>query len=286
MKNKKIVRLKPLVPPRAVEKTYAKELLTMVGEMAKEYREILAIYKDKRGQIVGDSPTWLTTDVQNRLSKLGKKWQKRFAEYAQAKAPALVRKLLRMTDTQLKSVLKDYLAENQYTLVGEYVPTPLKQVMKAHVAENVALIKSIPFQYADRIEGAVYRAITGAGTLKDLTAELRKDGNITVRRAKLIAGDQTRKIFTTMAVKRMESVGIRKFEWVHTIGDPHYHYRPYHKRRWDGVSGLKDGHPNGLNGFIFDMNHLPVIEERTGQRGLPNQLPFCRCHMRPIITFD
>lgn len=280
---KKTIDFKPLIPSKAIANVYQRELSKLIVAMVNDYKSILTLYKDKRGQIVGDD-AWLTTDVEQRFSRLGKKWQKRFEEYAKGKSPAFVRKILKQTDLQLKSTLKNYIAESQFTLIGEVVPTPLKQVMKAHIAENVALITSIPVQYADRLKGAVYRAITGAGTLKDLTKEIRKCGGMSLRRAKLIAGDQTRKAFTTLAVKRMEQVGISKYKWIHTgAGKTH---REYHKRKWDGKSGLKDGQPNGLNGFIFDLQHLPVIDKRTGERGLPNQLPYCHCLMSPVITFE
>lgn len=280
---KKTIDFKPLIPSKAIANVYSRELSKLITDMVRDYRSLLTIYKDKRGQIVGDD-AWLTTDVEQRFSRLGKKWQKRFEEYAKNKSPAFIRKILKQTDLQLKSTLKDYFAQEKFTLFGDVIPEPLRQVMKAHVAENVALITSIPLQYAERVKGAVYRAITGAGTLKDLTKELRKYGQMSLRRAKLIAGDQTRKAFTTLAVKRMEQVGISKYKWVHTgAGKTH---REYHKRRWDGKSGLKDGQPNGLNGFIFDLQHLPVIDKKTGERGLPNQLPYCHCLMAPVITFE
>ena len=157
--------------------------------------------------------------------------------------------------------------------------------MKASIQENVALIKSLPLQYEERVRGAVYRAVAGGGTLKSLKKELMKYAGMEERRAKLVAGDQTHKAFVSIAAKRMESVGVKKYMWVHTLmGKTH---RPYHLRKWDGVSGKKNGHPNGLNGFIFDIHNLPIIEEKTGERGLPGQLPFCHCKLAPVIDiFD
>lgn len=282
MKNK-TVDLQPLIPSRAIANTYARELSALIRAMINDYRGVVDIYRDKRGQITGDD-AWLTTDVEQRFARLGKKWQSEFEKYAKGKAPALIRKILRQSDTQVKRILKNHLSDKYFELIGNTVPMPLRQVMRANVAENVALIKSIPVQFAERIEGAIYRAITGGGTLKEITSVLHKSGAKSLRRAKLIAGDQTRKVFTTLAVKRMEQVGIQKYKWVHThAGKTH---RPYHLRKWDGVSGKKDGHPNGLNGFIFDMNHLPIIDERTGERGLPSRLPFCHCLLQPVITFE
>ena len=122
------------------------------------------------------------------------------------------------------------------------------------------------------------------GTLKDLQFSLRKYAGMSARHAKLVASDQINKAFVNISAQRMKQAGITKYQWIHTnSGKTH---RPYHKRKWDGVSGKKNGHPNGLNGFIFDMAHQPIIDEKTGETGLPGQLPYCHCKLAPIITFD
>ena len=44
--------------------------------------------------------------------------------------------------------------------------------------------------------------------------------------------------------------------------------------------------PQGLNGGIFDFDNLPVIDEKTGERGIPGQAINCKCRMRPIVEFE
>jgi SPP1 gp7 family putative phage head morphogenesis protein len=90
------------------------------------------------------------------------------------------------------------------------------------------------------------------------------------RHAKNVALDQTRKAYMSINTERMRDVGVSKFEWIHTGGsqDP----RQYHK--------------TVLNGNVYDINDPPVIDQRTGERGLPGLLPFCRCTMRPVVTFE
>lgn len=265
-----IVRLKPLVMPMIVARKYAAELSALVRAMVKDYQSIIEIYKDDRGQATGDD---MVGNLDVRFNALGREWAKRFAEYAKNNTPKTIQKILKSSDLQIKSVLKDWFAEKRFTLFGRSVPLALRQVLKASVQENVSLIKSLPAQYEERVRGAVYRTVAGGGTLKNLRAELVKYARMTDNRAKLVASDQTHKAFVSIAAKRMETVGIRKFEWIHTHSGKTQ--RPYHMRRWDGVSGKKDGHPNGLNGFIFDLEHLPIIDEKTMERGLPGRLPFC-----------
>lgn len=274
---------KAFVPPYAVEMAYRNAIMGLIKDMIKDYRVLFGIYKDKKDQIAMDDGTWLTTDVQKRLDKLGKKWEERFKVFAEGKSPEMVKKVLKSTDLQLKSILKDYFADVRFELLD--MPVALKQVINAHVAENVSLIKSIAPQYLDRVQGALSRAITGSGSLKQLEMEVAKYSRKELSRAKLIAHDQIHKVFNTMVARRCNQLGIQKMQWYHSHAGKEP--RPYHIRKWDGVSGIKDGHPNGLNGFIFDLGHLPVIQEEDAKhkeiRGLPAQLVNCRCFMKPVI---
>ena len=266
-----------------IARKYAGELLRLVHEMVIDYWSVVNIYKDKRGQLVEDA-TWGINDLDDRLNKLDKKWQERFREYAKENSPKVVEKVLRQTDLQLKETLKDWFAEKRFMLFDRVIPNPLRQVMKASIEENVNYISDLPARYSNRVRGAVYRVVTSSGTLKDLKMSLRKYAGMSERHAKLVASDQINKAFNAMAMHRMAEAGITKYMWTYTYASKTP--RDYHKRRWDGQSGKKDGHPNGLNGFIFEKGHNPVIDEKTGETGLPGQLPYCRCKLAPIILFE
>lgn len=281
-----ILESKPLTPPKAIANVYGRDLINLIKAMIKDYKSILTIYKEKGDQVAIDADgAWLTTDIQDRLSKLGKKWEKKFKEFANTQSPRVINKILKMSDTQLKSALAGFYSRERLELIGDVIPQPLQQTIKAHIAENVSLITSISSQYLERIQGAVTRSITGGGSLKQLTMEIYRYGDMELRRAKLIAVDQTRKVYSSINLRRFEQVGITKVKWLHTHGGKEV--RPYHQRKWDGVSGLKDQHPNGLNNYIFDLNNPPVIQEAKGKqpeiRGFPGQLPFCSCIMRAVI---
>lgn len=270
-----------LIPPQAIMRVYSREILSMVNAMIKDYRQLLTLYKEKQGQVAMDDNAWISTDVERRLHRLGDKWYDAFEQFAEGKAPEMVNKVLKNSDLQLKTILADWLAEKRWELVARTIPTPMRQVMKAHVAENVSLIKSIAQQYHERITGAVYRAITGEGSFGQLRREFLKYSNMSTRRAKLVASDQVRKTFTTLSARRMSSLGINKFKWIHGHAkEP----RPLHAAQWDGVSGPEN--PNGLNGFIFSLDNPPVIDKKTGERGLPSRLPFCSCRMAPVFDFE
>ena len=280
--KKKTVEFRALVPPLALERKYAKDLVALVLAMTRDYAQIAKIYKDKRHQIVQDD-TWGINDLDKRLDSLGEKWRKRFEEFADSNSPQVVNQVLKQSDLQIKEILKDWFAEKRFMLLDQHISNPLRQVMKASVEYNVSLIKSLHYQYAERVRGAVYRAVAGGGSLGDLKRALVKYAGMETRRAKLVAGDQVRKIFVSVSNRRLNDLGITKRKWVYTYAskDP----RDYHKRKFNGDYSQ---YPkvNGLNGLIFDVDNPPIIDEKTGERGYPSVLPFCKCRMGVVITFD
>ena len=279
---KKIVEFRPLVPPVALERKYAKDLVALVLAMSREYAQIAKIYKDKQHQFAQDD-TWGITDLDKRLDALGEKWRERFEEFANNNAPQVVNQVLKQSDLQIKEILKDWFAEKRFMLLDQHLSNPLRQVMKASVEYNVSLIKSLHSQYAERVRGAVYRAVAGGGSFGELKRSLVKYAGMEERRAKLVAGDQIRKCFVSVSNRRLNDLGITKRKWVYTYASKEP--RQYHMRKFNGDYSQ---YPkvNGLNGLIFDVDNPPIIDERTGERGYPATAPFCRCRMGVVITFD
>lgn len=152
------------------------------------------------------------------------------------------------------------------------VPKGMEEVAKASISENVSLIKSIPAQYFKNVEGAVYRSITTGRGMADLLPEIRKYDGQTERRAKNLALDQTRKAYNQINKRRMEAVGVKKFEWIHSYG------------------GQKPRHSHmAIDGKIFSFENLESEQAALGvppeDRGLPGHPINCRCTMVPVIEF-
>jgi len=91
----------------------------------------------------------------------------------------------------------------------------------------------------------------------------------THRRAKNIALDQTRKVYNSVNKGRMEALGIGKFMWHHSGGGAH--------PREDHID---------MDGEIYSFEELPIIDPRSGERGIPGQAPNCRCTMSPVFSFE
>lgn len=149
------------------------------------------------------------------------------------------------------------------------------------VDENVWLIKTIPDKYFTKIGKAVSRRVEGKMTRAALAKRIEEIGGVTHKRAVMIADDQTAKVVTNMTIKRCVRAGVKKVMWVHS--NLSKVPRSYHKTRWDGHTGVRNGKPNGLNGYIFDIDKPPVIDLKTGLRGYPAQLINCKCRLAPVV---
>lgn len=139
----------------------------------------------------------------------------------------------------------------------------------AHAAAG--LIKRVPAEQIQQVQGDMMRSITQGEGLKDLIPALREREVKVKNWARNVALDQTRKTYSTINRTRAQEVGVRKFRWIHSGGsnDP----RKYHMQHY----------PAGLNGGVFDFDDPPVIDQRTGERGYPAQAPYCGCIMQFVL---
>jgi SPP1 gp7 family putative phage head morphogenesis protein len=108
----------------------------------------------------------------------------------------------------------------------------LDPLYRGWINENTSLIKSIPEQYHKQVEGVLSRGIMSGQSVKTLSAELEKQFDITERRARLIATDQTLKAHSSLTEYRLKSVGVKEYTW-ETVNDSRV--RPEHQDRQGNV---------------------------------------------------
>lgn len=90
---------------------------------------------------------------------------------------------------------------------------------------------------------------------------------VSERKAKFLARQETRLLVAEYTKNRMKQAGISRFRW-HTVLDGRE--RPEHK---------------ALNGQIFAFDELPIIDARTGEKGMPGQAFNCRCWAEAVIDW-
>ena len=192
-----------------------------------------------------------------------------FGDHAKAAAESMANQADAASSAALFQSLKDLSGGLSFKTKGVFTPV-MREFMKASIAENVSLIKSIPTQYFRKVEGEINRSIISGGGLEQLTKFFEDQHGIESRRAKNIAIDQTHKAYNGLNKGRMQAVGIKAFQWIHSGGG--MHPRPLHL--------------DTLNGKTFTFDKLPVIDLDTGERGIPGQAINCRCTMVPVVKFD
>ena len=200
-----------------------------------------------------------------RINKIKNSFQQLFNSRAKGLAEQMVEQVDKASATAVHGSLKEL--SGGLSLKTKFATGPMKTAIKAHVTENVSLIKSIPEQYFQRVEGAVMRSITSGNGLQDLVPAIKKYNGMTINRARLIAEDQTRKIYSNLNFERYDKLGITEFEWVHSGGS--LHPRPIHE---------------ALDGMIFRMDNLPITNEE-GERNIPGVEINCKCISRPVVRF-
>lgn len=257
-----------LMPSAAVSSRYVQALAALTAQMTAQVgREVRRLFQtDAASAHFGEDAT-ISSQSRILLSALAAKFNDLFAKKSKGLAEQMVEGTAKASATALHSSLQQL--SGGLSLKTKIMDSSLENIYKASVAENVSLIKSIPAQYLQKVEGAVMRSITTGNGLQDLVPALEQYEGQTHRRARNIALDQTRKAYNAINRGRMEAIGVQKFQWHHSGGGAH--------PREDHVQ---------MDGEIYSFDDPPVIDARTGERGIPGQAPNCRCVMSPVFDFS
>ncbi|QBO37267.1 hypothetical protein EQG49_12760 [Periweissella cryptocerci] len=140
------------------------------------------------------------------------------------------------------------------TGLGSYIDTAIK--------ENVDLIKTIPKKVHEQIVDAVTWAIDNGEPKQALEANLLKLGAKSEGRARLIARDQTAKIYGQINSRRQQDNGIKAFRWI-TVGD----------------NRVRDSHVEVADHVFMYSDY----KEHTPNGCLPGEDIQCRCIAEPVF---
>lgn len=137
----------------------------------------------------------------------------------------------------------------------------LGTTLKLKTEENVGLITSIPEEYLAKVERAVYQhVIHGQPGQKSLAQKIQEIGDVSAKRAKFIARDQTSKLVSAMNRERNLALGIEEYRWSTSKDE---RVRPSHAK---------------LEGKKFRWDDPPAV-------GNPGEDFNCRCVPIPLLKF-
>jgi len=240
---------------------YRRQMLLLIDEMARSVEFWLgAQRKATPPELAIDS----TPSEQMRLEfeRISERWQTRFDDMAPKVAETFVKNLFRGTDSAMRQALREAGWSIQFTL------TPaMRDAFEASLAENVGLIKSIPAQYLQEVEGIVMRNYAAGRDLKSMAAEIRERYHVASNRAVLISRDQANKGSAVVQRARQIELGIKESIWLHSHAGktPRPTHVAMNGKRYDVAKGMWD---EDVKKWIF-----------------PGELISCRCVGRSVLPF-
>lgn len=148
----------------------------------------------------------------------------------------------------------------------------LQDVLEAKVADNVALIRTIPEEYFKQIERIVYEAVANGETGSNIAKEIRKLTGVTRRRAKIIARDQTAKVNASINKQRQQDLGVEEYIWETSLDE-----------RVVGNPSGKYPKGNSAHGNHWERHRKRFRWDKPPHDGHPGQAIMCRCVARAVI---
>lgn len=257
----------PLQNNAAVQTRYLQDLTRLTAQMTTQVtRDVKRLFEGQAAATFFAEDASISSQARILVNALSAKFNALFAKHARPVAERMAINVNKASASALHASMSKL--SGGMSLKTSFMTPALQEVTKAAVTANVSLIKSIAQQYLLDVEGAVMRSITTGTGLQDLIPALQKYEGVTHRRAKNIALDQTRKVYNGVNRGRMEAIGVKQFKWHHSGGSAH--------PREDHIA---------MDGNIYSFDDLPIIDEATGERGIPGQAINCRCTMSPVFQF-
>ena len=289
LKRGQVIKGRRAIPSPHAREWYARRMKLLVQVMDGRMR----VYFNKTGET-------LTPSDREELARLRVRFTNLFGEEARPMATAFFNKNITYTKSSFRAATKPIVEATEQDLRERKRKAMAKQTrfqiklnaktdklelsqFEDAIEDNVNLIKTIPSKYFDKIGKAVELRTVGKMSRGALVKRIKELGNVTQRRAELIADDQTAKVTERMMLARCRNAGIKRVMWLHSSIS--MHPRDVHRRKWDGHTGKFNRKPNGFNGYIFDIDK-PPYDPVAKQYVYPAQLPNCKCYLTPVLLVD
>lgn len=265
--------LPSIAPSAALRDDYARSLITLTKRMTNSYDYWLKNKYKKAvtiNQIAGrisamdskETPSSSTNALYAELDQLRTYWKKEFAAFALIVATKTITGWYKHNRNSWNSRLKNA------DLSVKFDKTPSQNlIIKAKIAENESLIKSIQTQYHTDVEGIVLRSFTSGRDLAQMTEDIAAREEISTRRAKLIARDQSNKTTSLFNDARQREISIQFCYWMHSAAgkEPRFNHVRAGREQWIYIVG---------EGIDFDDGFGKVK---------PGEAINCRCTGRSIL---
>ena len=258
----KQVTARAVWPNAGIKQRYQRRMIALIREMANSVLYWLEAQRKATPPVLA-ADALPSEQMRAEVHRLFEQWRKRFEKEAPKIAGAFLRGQFSATNAAMRQALRDAGWTIEFTL------TPaMRDAFEASLAENVGLIKSIPAQYLQEVEGIVMRNYTAGRDLKSMAQEIRGRYHVAANRAVLIARDQSNKASAVVQRARQKELGITEFQWLHSHAgrEPRRTHVAMNGKRFPVNKGAWDADEKA---FVF-----------------PGQLINCRCVGRSVLPFS
>jgi SPP1 gp7 family putative phage head morphogenesis protein len=174
----------------------------------------------------------------------------------------LVGGVFQQVDNADKFAWRQHSQNMSMALRKELDSTPVGDVVKEIMKQNVLLIKSIPLQTAERVHGLVQENMMQSRRPEEVAQMIMSTEDITRSRATLIARTEVSKASTTLTQARASYIGSSGYIW-----------------RTSGDAIVRKSHRE-MNGKFVKWEEPPELDGMTGHAAC---LPNCRCWCDVVI---
>lgn len=196
-------------------------------------------------------------EVARVLAKAGKEL---FGEFTNSRLRKTAMSIAQRTSGLQKSELARQLSSiyGKELSIDIFAEAGIKERLEAFAANNVLLVKNVPAQFYQQVGQQVVQGLRTGQRAEDLQAIIVDRYGVSQSRARLIARDQTGKIYGELNKARQQDLGIDSFTW-RTCEDERV--RPEHEE---------------LDGQSFPWDAPP-------SEGIPGEPVACRCGAEPNV---
>lgn len=237
------------------------ERLVSLGGTVRTFATEAAAKRAARVEVGSYLPT---DELAEAFDDMAEEWQNRFDEAAGELAARFSRSAQAHSDRAIRSVLR----RSGFAVDLQMTPA-MQDVLASTVAQNVALIRSIPQQYLTNVQGAVMRSVQQGRDVGYLTKYLKEQRGVADRRARTIALSQNNMATAALQKARQVELGIEWAVWLHSHAGEEP--RPTHL--------ANDGKRYKVAEGWFDPD--PKVRRHIW----PGELINCRCVQRAVMPF-
>lgn len=237
--------------------------LVKIGAIYDRFNKMYKIPSDKIPSEITDAIAWKMKENQIKINQL-----KDFINDIELNLDSIIENMI--FDKEIITILDDVRGEitkeaKRITVIEpDLTNEQIKEIAKNYDNNMQYYIKNWATERISEMREKVRLAILDGYREEQVVKMLKNEYHIANDKAKFLARNETNIVTTEVKKAMYQAMGFTHFKW-HTRMDGRE--RPLHRE---------------LNNTIWRFDEPPVIDERTGQKGLAGCTYNCRCTFTPI----